>query len=168
MGEWRPVHRLPVSLPPSSISSSSSSSPSPSPMSYGNEPTEGIPVLARTMQYIAICSGRYKAICLSVSRNRTRTLEPSNLSTREESLVERRVDLDRYFSGAYGFLGSRYHLPISCQTAIRKPLSIAPLSQSISLTRVTFHSFFLPSDLDLLFICCPYIFRQSPRRATPS
>lgn len=40
-------------------------------------------LLARTMQYIAICSGRYKAICLSVSRNRTRTLEP--LSTREES-----------------------------------------------------------------------------------
>ena len=94
--------------------------------------------------------------------------EPSNLSTREKSLVERRVDLDRYFSGAYGLLGSRYHLPISCQTAIRKPLSIAPLSQSISLTRATFHSFFLPSDLDLLFICCPYIFRQSPRRATPS
>ena len=33
-------------------------------------------LLARTAQYIAICSGRYKAICLSVSRNRTRTLEP--------------------------------------------------------------------------------------------
>lgn len=52
-------------------------------MSYGNEPTEGIPVLARTMQYIAICSGRYKAICLSVSRNRTRALEP--LDERGES-----------------------------------------------------------------------------------
>ena len=39
-------------------------------------------LLARTVQYIAICSGRYKAICLSVSRNRTRTLEP-----RRESLV---------------------------------------------------------------------------------
>ena len=90
--------------------------------------------------------------------------------TRERSLWLR-VDLDRYFSGAYG-LG----LPIPPCDILPNAISangsrsLGSLSQSISLTRRTFHFFFffffllLTLVLGLLFICCPYIFRQSPRQ----